>query len=353
VDDLDRARDEFRDTVGIRPEERSGTSKSLVLSFFATLVIGLSIGAGLFAWKSGLLVINMPATVEVPRGHEQKVQLLRAEDEVQLRPGSQFRECSGCPLMVVVPSGQFTMGASAADIEAGDAPKSSAPARSVTISRPFAVGKFEVTFSEFDACVSAGGCRNYRPGDNGLGRGTRPVINISWDDAKLYVRWLSTTTGKVYRLLSEAEWEYAARAGSTTKYHFGNDEKSLCGFANVADASGSQEKRGNDGFGTWQLCDDGHFKTAPVGSFRPNDFGLYDVHGNVSEWVEDPWHDDYTGAPSDERPWTTGGSVSFRIARGGSFYHLASGVTSTYRFKYHAADQGNLIGFRVARTLAQ
>ena len=278
-------------------------------------------------------------------------QPLSALAESQMKPLTEFRECTSCPKMVVLPAGEFLMGSPSSEISQQEAFENEAPQHKVSISRPFAIGKYEVTFAEWDACVLDGGCRGYRPGDEGRGRGSLPVMNVSWDDAKLYARWLSQKTGKVYRLPSEAEWEYAARAGSSGKFYFGNDEKSLCKYANVADESGSQTRRGSSGFGSWQICNDGYFNTAPVGGFAPNAFGLYDMLGNVGEWVEDVWHLNYVGAPVDGSAWLSGGDSQQRIGRGGSYYNLAAGVRSANRDNYRAGSQGELVGFRVARTV--
>ncbi len=153
------------------------------------------------------------------------------------------------------------------------------PQHRVTV-KPFAIGKYEVTFDEWDACVKAGGCNGYRPEDPGWGRGNRPVINVSWNDTKAYVAWLAKKTGNPYRLPSEAEWEFAARAGTTTPFAFGTT---------------ITPKQANFG------RSDG--KTEPVGSYPPNAWGLYDMHGNVWEWVEDCWHDNYGRSPTDGQPW--------------------------------------------------
>ena len=198
--------------------------------------------------------------------------------------GDTFKDCDSCPEMVVVPPGSFRMG----DLHRGGY-FSEKLIHAVRIDHAFAVGKFEVTFDEWAACVSDGGCNGYRPDDLGWGRSDRPVFHISWQDAKTYVKWLSRKTGKKYRLLSEAEWEYAARATSQTMFPWGNSIGS--GYANC------------DGCGS--VWDDD--LTAPVGSFAPNAFGLHDMHGNVYEWVEDCWHSDYEGAPSDGSAWTSGG----------------------------------------------
>ena len=167
----------------------------------------------------------------------------------------------------------------------------------VTIARSFAVGKFEVTFAEWDACVSAGGC-SHRP-ETEWGRGKQPVMRVSWDDTQQYVGWLSRHTGKTYRLLTEAEWEYAARAWTTTRYAFGDTiSKSQAQFSE----------------GTWGSAG----KTVAVGSFRPNAFGLYDMHGNVWEWVQDCWNDSYNGARRTDRRWQpeTAAAGSFVAAPG-------------------------------------
>jgi formylglycine-generating enzyme required for sulfatase activity len=209
------------------------------------------------------------------------------------KPGTVFRDCGDCPQLVVIPAGSFWMG----DLSGGG-DDDEKPVHRVTIPRSFAVGKYEVTFAEWDACVSAGGCR-HSPGDAGWGRDRRPVINVSWDDAQSYIKWISGKTGMTYRLLSESEWEYVARAGSKTKYPWGNE-------------IGSSEANCNGCGSSW----DGT-QTAPVGSFSSNRFGLHDTVGNVWEWVGDCWNGSYAGAPSDGSA-QTGGDCSRRVLRGGS-----------------------------------
>ncbi len=241
-----------------------------------------------------------------------------------------FKDCDDCPEMVVVPPGNFLMG----DLH-GVGYFSEQSIRAVRIDYVFAVGKFEVTFDEWTACVSDGGCNGYRPDDLGWGRSDRPVVHVSWQDAKTYVKWLSRKTDKTYRLLSEAEWEYAARATSRTMFPWGNSIGS--GYANC------------DGCGS--LWDDD--LTAPVGSFAPNAFGLHDMHGNVYEWVEDCWHSDYQGAPSDGSAWTSGGVCQVRILRGGSYDDTPVLVRSANRDGNITSDRYNLFsGIRVARTLS-
>ena len=214
-------------------------------------------------------------------------------------------------------------------VECGD---NEIPVHEVTISRPFAVSRHEVTFQQWDACAAAGGCF-HRPDDDGWGRGLRPVINVSWKDAQEYVRWLSEETGATYRLLTEAEWEYAARAGSTTAYSWGNEIGS--GRANCR-ACGSQ----------WDFR-----QTAPVGSFPANAWGLHDMHGNVYERVEDCWNGDYSGAPSTGGAWLSG-DCSRRVFRGGSWFYAPSSLRSANREGLTSDLRDLNLGFRVARTLS-
>src|SRR5689334_17470846 len=236
---------------------------------------------------------------------------LSPTQEKALKPKDTFKECANCPEMMVVPAGSFTMGS-----PKGEPGRSAdeGPQHTVTIARPFAVGRFSVTFEEWDACAADGGCnqmevvaglgkviRPYKPSDEGWGRGRRPVINVSWDDAKAYVAWLSQKTGKPYRLLTGAEYEYATRAGTQTAYPWGD----AIGTNNAnCHACGSQ----------WDAK-----QTAPVGSFAANGFGLYDMVGNVREWTEDCYHDTYSGAPTDGSAWIEGGNCYDRVVRGGSF----------------------------------
>ena len=233
------------------------------------------------------------------------------------------RDCPECPEMVVVPAGSYRMG----DDYWG-------PIHEVTIGAPFAVGRYEVTFAEWDACARDGGCpRGEHIAQDGWGRGRRPVIIVSWDDAKRYVQWLSRKTGKPYRLLSESEWEYAARAGTETAYSWG-DEIGV-NRANCRDC-GSQ----------WD-----HSKTAPAGSFGANAWGLHDMHGNVAEWVEDCWNGSYVGAPADGSAWLTG-SCELRVLRGGSWLHVPSSLRAARRAPLTTGGRTYFVGFRVARTLA-
>ena len=265
--------------------------------------------------------------------HVVEARELRAEAErlarEQKAPGRVFRDCAECPELVVLPAGSYTMGS-----RSGEKGRDSdeGPALRVRIGEPFAVGVHEVTFAEWEACRRGGGCSR-NPGDGGWGRGNRPVMNVSWDDAKSYVGWLSRKTGEGYRLLSESEWEYAARGGATTRYHWGD----AIG-RNRANCSGCGSRSDSR-------------KTSPVGSFSPNAYGLHDVHGNVWEWVEDCWHSSYAGAPPDGSAWTRRGDCSSRVLRGGSWYSIPEFLRSASRYGLTDGNRKYDIGFRVARTL--
>ena len=283
-----------------------------------------------------------------PADHPKRREMLRAmrraergesgpEGDAPAEVGKPFRACetTWCPELVVVPSGSFMMGSPSR--EAGRY-ADEGPVHEVTIARPFAVGVYEVTFEEWDACRRGGGC-THNPDDRGWGRGSRPVINVSWEDAQAYVRWLSRETGKRYRLLSESEWEYVARAGTTGPFHFGSTI--------------STEQANYDGNYTHGSGRKGEYrrKTVPVGEFPPNAFGLHDVHGNVWEWVEDCWHASYDGAPSDGSAWTSGGDCSRRVLRGGSWDDVPQNLRSANRVRNTTGVRSDYIGFRVARTL--
>ncbi len=254
-----------------------------------------------------------------------------------MTPGSVFRDCDKCPEMVVIPVGQFHMG----DVS-GEGHESERPVHRVTIDYPFAVGKYEVTFDEWEACVAAGGC-SHRPDDESWGRGTRPVINVSWEDAQEYGKWLSRKTGQFYRLLSEAEWEYVARAGTTTKYWWGN-------VASHDYANYGKELNDYDCCGGLATGADRWVYTAPVGSFQANAFGVFDTVGNVWEWVEDCWNDDYKGALTDGRVWMSL-MCRLRVVRGGSWYGLPESVRPANRYWGDPDDRVSNVGIRVARTL--
>jgi formylglycine-generating enzyme required for sulfatase activity len=264
-----------------------------------------------------------------------------------LKPHDSFSDCSTCPEMVVVPAGEFMMG-SPNDEEERLAYEG--PHHAVKIASPFAVGRFAVTFDEWDACAADGGCERptrSRAWDQGWGRGRRPVINVSWHDAKDYVSWLSKKTGANYRLLTEAEREYVTRAGTTTPFWWGTSISPDQAQYNGLWSYGGGKTRA-------RIAN----TTLPVNSFAANPWGLYQVHGNVLEWVEDCWHENYEGAPSDGSPWVTG-ECRFRVLRGGNWWLLPQHLRSAARF-YSEPDccaipardtSKDVSGFRVARTL--
>jgi formylglycine-generating enzyme required for sulfatase activity len=261
---------------------------------------------------------------------------LSPERERALKPKDSFRECAGCPEMVVMSAGRFTMGSR--ETEEGRSGDES-PQHAVTFARPFAVGRFAVTFEEWDACVADGGCAISKPLDQGWGRGRRPVIDVTWDDAKAYVSWLSNKTGKPYRLLSEAEREYVTRAGTTTPFWWGSsissDQANYDGtFTYGGGAKGENRRR-----------------TVPVDSFQPNPWDLFQVHGNVREWLEDCYHDSYRGAPSDGTAWISG-DCSRRAIRGGSWLFEPRRLRSASRDRNAPDRRFSGLGFRVARALA-
>ena len=250
------------------------------------------------------------------------------------QPGETFADAlmSGGkgPDMVVIPAGNFQMGCLSYGNDCNDDER---PVHYVRIPEHFALSKYEVTFAQWDACVVDGGCNGYRPSDEGWGRGSRPVINVSWEVAQTYVSWLSRSTGKNYRLPSESEWEYAARAGSTTQYNWGNDI--------------GRNQANCDGCGS--LWDDN--RSAPVGSFTANALGLHDMHGNVWEWVEDCWNDSYNGAPRDGAAWSSG-DCALRVLRGGSWGSRPRDLRAANRGRGTTGGRNDYDGFRVARTLA-
>jgi formylglycine-generating enzyme required for sulfatase activity len=289
--------------------------KLRLLFVISVTSLAAAAGTGAIAQR-GLTASPAP---ELPRAQKD---LTVAQKQSSIEPGDIFRDCEDCPELVVVPPGDFVMGS-------GDTPYEK-PERTISIPRPYAIGRREVTFAEWDRCADAGACK-HRPDDHGWGRGDRPVINVSWDDTKLFLAWLSQRTGQKYRLPSEAEWEYAARAGTRTPFWWGRDVGT--GHAQC-DTCGSPTNQ----------------KIVPAGSFRPNGFGLYDTAGNAAEWVEDCWNDNYRNAPKDAVAWT-GGDCRLRVLRGGNFISKASEVRSAARFRYDVDVRYYANGFRVMREL--
>ena len=234
--------------------------------------------------------------------------------------------------MVMIPSGSFRMGC----VSGISCENDEKPVHDVSI-RSFALSKHEVTFGDWDACVSDGGCNGYRPDDWSEGRGNKPVFNVSWKDAQSFVAWLSEVTGDAYRLPTEAEWEYAARAQTSTAYSWG-DEIGV--------------NRANCNSTGWFVpgCRDRWEYTSPVGSFAPNGFGLHDMHGNVWEWVEDCWSGNYSGSPADGSAWLRG-NCGEHVMRGGDWRNTPGTLRSANRDKQPTDHRNVFIGFRVARTL--
>jgi formylglycine-generating enzyme len=278
--------------------------------------------------------------------------------------------------MVLIPHGSFTMGMpeeeSKRDTNIGD--DGARPLHRVTITRDFYLGRYAVTKAEFAAFVTKTGprpaakCYTFEQDKDGnwsdSWRSDRdwrnpgftqtdrdPVVCVSAADAEAYAAWLSRETAKPYRLPSEAEWEYAARAGTTTARFWGDGADATCGFANVADVALKQRIGSPPG---WEFfaCDDHFAFTAPVGKFAPNDFGLYDMLGNVWQWTADAWHDNYRGAPNDGSAWTTAGGDYRRVLRGGSWVFQWWGVRADFRYTVLSDNRHSDYGFRLARTLS-
>ncbi len=268
-------------------------------------------------------------------------------------PGSRvFRDCPHCPEMAVIPAGRFVMGSPTWNAGPFDG---DGPPRFVTIAYDFAIGVYEVTFDEWQACTDGGGCGGRVPPDHGWGRGRRPVTEVSWDDAHVYARWLSAETGETYRLPTEAEWEYAARAGTRTPRYWGDSEAEQCRHANGWDREYGGTPRGRqlrEQFGlTTASCSDGQGEgTAPVGSYEPNAFGLYDVIGNLAEWTEDCWNANYADAPDDGGAWSPSGCER-RVLRGGTWGYTTEMLRVDYRLPFQPGRRDNGLGFRVARVI--
>ena len=264
-------------------------------------------------------------------------------------PGRRFRDCADCPEMVVVPPGSFLMGSP--EGEQGRSGREG-PQHNVLIPRALAIGRTEVTRAQFARFVAdsghkfdGGGCDWENPGF--AQSDDHPVVCVNWHDAHAYSQWLARKTGKNYRLLSEAEWEYAARAGQQTAYYWGEAfDPQGCKYANIADATA---KKTVDVFSSYAHCDDRQAHTAPVGSYLANSFGLHDMIGNAWEWTQDCWNDSYTGAPENGDAWSEG-DCGRRVPRGGSWGFAPVDARSAYRGSNYAGLRSRFFGLRLART---
>jgi formylglycine-generating enzyme required for sulfatase activity len=272
-----------------------------------------------------------------------------------------LKDGSKGPQMVWIAAGSFEMGSN-------NGSSREKPVHRVSITQPFAMGRYEVTVGEFRQFVNAtgyrtdaekkGSCYSWSSGGkyiNGVNwrspgfsqNDNHPVVCVSWNDAMAYAKWLSQQTGKQYSLPSEAQWEYAARAGTKTARYWGNDADDACGYANVADKKAKQKYSG------WTIhnCTDGYVYTAPVGQFEPNAFGLFDMLGNVWEWCADPWHSNYKGAPTDGQVWS-GGDESYRVLRGGSWDDVPRDGRTAGRNRFTSVERDGSFGFRVVSSVA-
>ena len=270
------------------------------------------------------LSATVPATSSAPASKPAPPAVARAQAAVaapaagvKSAPGAELKDCAACPPLISLPAGQFTMGSNSSD-------PSERPAHPVTLAMPFAIGKYEVTAGQWNACADARACQRVTQANEA------PVRDVSWDDVQQYLKWLSATSGKPYRLPTEAEWEYAARGGTTTAFWWG--DKLVPGKANCKECGPP-----------WQVD-----APAKAGSFGANPYGLHDTSGSVWEWVSDCWHSSFKDAPADGRPWD-GANCTVRVIRGGSWREGATYMVASTRFKYDASVRNGQNGFRVAR----
>ncbi len=309
--------------AAIRQRVRARRVQGLIYSLFVAII------AGLIAWINQAFIAEQMNWYLIARPYRVAnidPFVLRPAAERTLKPLASFRECAAhCPEMIVIPAGEFMMGS---PMDEPGRSRSEGPQHLVKIALPFAVSKFEVTFDEWETCVTLGGCP--RVSDSSWGRGSRPAINLTWYEAQRYVGWLSKMTGRKYRLLSEAEWEYAARAGTSTPFSFVEGETGIDRYA-------------------WYSANAGN-KSQPVGKKSPNAFGLHDVHGNVLEWVQDCAPPTYERAPADGSPWEIE-NCDRRVIRGGSWYLDPKFLRSASRSWDTSDGRNDSVGFRVARSL--
>jgi formylglycine-generating enzyme required for sulfatase activity len=321
------AREDFRERLSVdafsylsacRSRQRVRRLKVVAL-FWALAAVAIG---GATAWRYQRDLSGYAYWLARVRGY-----VLSADRERALHYGETFRECADCPIMILLPPGTFKMGSPP---DEGDNAGREYPLHGVVINSSFAVGKSEVTFAEWDACALHGPCD--REIVSKWGRDQNPVINVTWDDTKQYVEWLSKITGKPYRLLSEAEFEYAARAGAQTAYSWGNSIGNMKAQCAECDTLASVDRPN------------------PVCSFSPNKFGICDTAGNLFQWVDDCFHANYVGAPSDGTPWLQN-NCERHVVRGGSWLSRVTAHRSAFRDWRSSGDRRDDLGFRVARTL--
>ena len=306
------------DATKVYPKSRESTSTEHHAQDQSTKVYADKPGPEKRKNKTAVLVTIAAVAIAVAGGAFWYVGEQRAKELAELtRVGREFKDCDDCPTMVVIPAGSFQMGSN--DREADEKPP-----HQVNVGL-LAIGKYEVTQSQWKAVMGNNPSNFSTCGDN------CPVEMVSWDDIQQFIQKLNQKTGKSYRLPSEAEWEYAARAGNTTRYSFGDEANDLGQYAWFNGNSGDS--------------------THPVGQKKPNAFGLYDMHGNVWEWTQDTWHDSYRGAPTDGSSWTADGAQKSRVLRGGAGPNGPDSLRSAYRSKYTTVSQTNYFGFRIARTV--
>lgn len=315
----------------IQEETEAEAQSQLVMNVQLELLrLGYAIGSadGVAGTRTIDAIRNFQSGTETSVDGEIDVPLLTDLRAAQNRPGPSpgdtIQDCDDCPQLAVIPEGSFIMGSNS-----GEATEQ--PAHSVAVGQPIAIGIYEVTFDEWGTCILEGGCST-RPYSEGWGRETRPVMNVSWEDTQQYLSWLSNKTGETYRLPSEAEWEYAARAGTATDYFWGNDAGS-----NRANCDGCGSQWDNE-------------QTAPAGSFSANAYGLYDVQGNVNEWVQDCWNDSHQGASGTALARENGGCTN-RVYKGGSWYSYADALRVSNRSSQASSEIRSWMGFRVVREL--
>src|SRR5262245_10279533 len=332
-----RARSREQDSRAREPERRSEPDVVDTRMFYAggAAIVGILIAVIIWfviqrssegPWLGpSSPAIMLPGQTEGPIADSSKGSIQPPSSAKVLR--DRLKSGGEGPAMVMITAGSFQMG----DVQGRD--KSAMPVRTVRFQKPFAIGRYEVTFEEYDKFDKA--TRRELPNYGCWGRGRQPVINFSWQDAVEYGKWLSTQTGKRYRLPTEAEWEYAARGGTETLHWWGNEMKTA--MANCAGCGSQWDEK----------------LTAPVGSFPPNPFGLYDTAGNVWEWVEDCDHEDYAAAPTDGSAWMKegGGNCYTRVFRGGAWNYASRRVRSSFRGRGDPGVRSAAIGFRLVREI--